>query len=229
MPIADNIVITRANFDDGVTDLASPFFNRVIERASELGYNIDDLHGDDDTRANFEASIQSNDPAFFTGMGHGLYDRFAGQYNEILIKSGVNDHLMKDRTVYLLSCQTGARLGKTIMGKGGTAFLGYKKDYFFCGWVPGDEYTEAFEDCSNIIPITLFEGGTPDEAYNAALNKYAQWIEYWMTSEDPLAPFVLSALIHDRNALVTYPTMLEPSPMPLMVVAGVLIMGLIAK
>ena len=155
MPDINNVVIARANWDDGVTNFASPWFDRVIERANELRFNTTDLHGDDDTKVNFDSAIQYDDPTFVTGMGHGLIDRFAGQYNELLLVSGENDDLMKDRVVYLLSCLTGAKLGVTIIKKGGIAFLGYKNDYVFCATEIGDIYSQAFADCSNIIPITL--------------------------------------------------------------------------
>ncbi len=228
MPQPKTLLIARSNYrvdptKIDATEFAFPWFDEVISKAGGLGYTTTDLARENDTRDNFEDSIAYDDPLFVTGVGHGGYNIYTGQNTEPLLISGENDNLMADRVVYLLSCRVGARLGRTIMEKGGIAFLGYKQDYVLCGQEPGDEYSHSFAECSNAIINALLEGKTPDEAYNAALDKYDEWIEYWRASPSPYAGEMIKWLLWDRAYLVNYPTMLAPTPSILPLLA----MGLI--
>ena len=93
-----------------------------------------------------------------------------------------------------------------------TYYIGYTEDFIFAGFSPGDQYSQPFGDCSNAIAKTLLRGGTIQEAYNAGIAKFDQEIARWQQSNDPSAPFMVSALLHDREALIIFPGMPTPSP-----------------
>ncbi len=85
----------------------------------------------DATRSKIDAKLTSNSVKFVTGMGHGLYTTFTGQHGAVIWDDSDNFSYMKDMIVHLLSCQTGALLGRKMVSDGVAAFWGYTVNFTF--------------------------------------------------------------------------------------------------
>jgi len=207
VPKLNVLAATRPNFD--LPTLYCYYgHSLILEEARRIGLKVHDLPGESARKAEFEEAIRIADPLFFLGEGHGIETKFTGQHLEVLMEACVNDGLMVDRVVYLLSCFTGAELGPSCVEKGCLAFLGYDKLFGFvivAPYDPGtDPYARSFQLASNAIPFTLIRGGATGQAKRNAIAEFNRQIDYWTRSDDPFAPLVIQWLVHDRDALVLH-------------------------
>ena len=219
MPNANTVLVINPNFDVP-TSFIHLWANEVIIEAQQLGLNVINLDTEEARLPQFESSIANDDPILFFGNGHGAQKVFTGdQQNHILwiptSEYGHNDsniNLVQGRITYLLSCLTGTSLGPAIAAQENTGYLGYVEDFIFNGFEPGDEYSRGFGECSNAIMRVLLNGGTIQEAYDEGIRMFNLWIDIWEQSSDEGASFIISSLIHDRDALIALPGMPIPPP-----------------
>jgi hypothetical protein len=164
---------------------------------------VDDLAGGDATRAKVLDSLAKSDPAFFLGEGHGSPDRFTGQGLEpIFWKCDCKE--VAGRVIYLVSCLTGLELGPDMVNdKGARCYVGYRADFI---WIQeaiqdplADRYGRGFFEPVLELIHRLADGGTAGEAFRASVDKWNEWIGYWVRSYDEAAPLVVMCLLHDRN------------------------------
>lgn len=198
---------TRPNFEMA-TRLGYLAFQHAVDYLRGKGFTLDDLGGDDAVRTKVLDSLSRNDPIWFFGVGHGNADIFTGQhYDRIWWTCDCSQ--LRDRVVYLLSCITGARLGPDMVNnKGARTYMGYKEVF---GWIQeryidplADKYGKSFFEPVMELIYRLADGHTCREAFNASIDKWNYWIDYWRKSSDPYASQVLGWLIHDRDAQVLY-------------------------
>ena len=183
-----------------------------------MGLNVINLDTTEARLPQFENAIVNDDPLLIMGNGHGMEQIFTGdQQTDILWipnsyrgQTDTNINLVEGRIVYLLSCLTGRALGPAIAAQDNTFYVGYVEDFIFNGFEPGDEYSRGFGECSNAIMRTLLNGGTIEDAYNEGIRMFNLWISIWEQSSDASAPFIISSLIHDRDALIALPGMEIP-------------------
>lgn len=134
--------------------------------------------------------------------GHGSSDSIAGQDDEILIKVGENEGLLKDKIVYALSCKTGQVLGPKSVTVGAISYIGYKEDFNF--WRNAtystrplsDPRAKLFFDSSNQIGLSLLKGHTVKESYLRAKNAFLKNIQQLVVSNSP-DQFIIPDLIWD--------------------------------
>lgn len=214
MPNADTILVVNPNFDTA-TSFIHLWANEVINEAQQLGLNIINLDTEDARLAQFENEIANEDPILTFNNGHGSPEIFTGQDQEFITwipstEYGTTDsniNLLANRVSYYLSCLTGQKLGPAIAAQDNTFYLGYTEDFVFNGFEPGDQYSKGFGECSNAIMKTLLHGGSIEDAYNEGIRMFNLWIEQWEQSSDSAASFVISSLMHDRDALIALPEM----------------------
>jgi hypothetical protein len=225
MPRMGVATCIRASFDRA-TRAASTALERALSYMRSRGINVSDLLGERATRSNAIADINSRDPLFILGEGHGSPSNFSGHNKEIIFQV-CNCSELKDRVVYLLSCEAGAQLGPDTIRKGARAFIGYKKPFVWIMATTGDPLADpygkgAFEPVLELI-YKLADGRIAGEAYNASMDKWNQWIDHWSRSTDPTAPLVLQTLINnrdcqvllgDQNATIAAPAPAIPVPIP---------------
>jgi hypothetical protein len=94
-------------------------------------YKIHYIVGQDAVQPNIDTFINSNNIKYLTGMGHGLYDTFTGFKDSPVWDSNQNLTHLKEIIVHLLSCQTGALLGRSMVKQGVRGFWGYTVNFGF--------------------------------------------------------------------------------------------------
>jgi hypothetical protein len=206
----NNILSTRYWYENDVTALGYLWARRAIDFCRNCRYTCIHLDQTYTTREDFENSISYNDPVFFHGYGHGNQTQFTGYYG-VILESCVNDQLLAGRLTYLVSCETGAGLGPSIIEKGGWGYIGYRNYYWAMDFAyafksPDDalcgRYHWSFLDHTNSVVDSILRGRTLSEAHANSLRRIQAWIDYWSQSDDPNAPDIIWCLISDRDGQV---------------------------
>ncbi|GAI11564.1 unnamed protein product, partial [marine sediment metagenome] len=135
-------------------------------------------------------------PKVFYHVGHGNYDRFTIECRTTYIDSSTYERIddFKDKIVHLLSCETGIRLGHSLVDHGATAFVGYD-DVFYYGVVeetqpdpephsPPANYWDyySFIDCDvEVERQFLIKGKSLRQAVAASQKKFDEYISMYST------------------------------------------------
>lgn len=107
----------------------------------------------------------SSSVVYITGVGHGKYDRFTGQfYDAIFIVGNYSGDEAKSKIVHLLSCETARDLGPDFVKNGCLAYFGYDEDFTF----QMDE-ANTFFSCDAEIDRGFADGLTAGDVYKRAL------------------------------------------------------------
>lgn len=209
------LLITRPLYE-GTTHYLFFWSNTVIEFAKTKSYDILDLKIKKANRKTLESYLSNNKPNFVILNGHGSSDLIAGQDDEIIIKVGENEKILKGTIVYALSCKTGQILGPKSIDGGTISYIGYKEDFSFWG---NSSYTarphtdpraKLFFEPSNLIPLSLLKGHDVREACEKAKNAFRENAIKLITSDSPdkfVVPDLIWNMVHlssfgDDNAKV---------------------------
>jgi hypothetical protein len=199
-------VITIPTYDD-TTEYLATWCDEVIEFAKAKRFKVFPLRDETAVRAEFEKRLKKHNPRFVMLNGHGNVDCVTGHNCEILLKSGENDDLMKNRIVYALSCWALSGLGKECAKSGTDAFIGYFLPFMFCfdpsrSATPAkDSIANSFRDASNAIPKALLKGNSVSEALFRSRTELNKQMERWNLDSSPDAEWVVSALMNNRDCL----------------------------
>ena len=79
--MAQSIIFTLPNATTA-TQIGSNWFDEVVKKAKDEGFDVKCLRGDDDTKENLEKALSDNPDAFLTGIGHGQQDHLHGPEQE---------------------------------------------------------------------------------------------------------------------------------------------------
>lgn len=207
MPDSKNILICRCKHDDKVK---YPFCwaELIKEEAEDKGIKVIDLKEENYTEENFKNMIEQFDPFFVFCNGHGNLYSTKGHKDCCIIEACKNDILLRGRIAYLLSCDTVRILGKSAVNKGCPFYIGYTSKFKFPITSPepddllDDPWARGFMKASNQIPLTILNGGAPEEAYENSQKEFDKWIKYWESQEIEGASFVASFLRNAKNSQV---------------------------
>src|SRR5690242_14446490 len=114
---------------DTVTEYAFAFRNKFIFNDSWPDHVIRRLTGSQVVQPDVDDHITHNLVTYVTAVGHGLYDVFTGHQEETIWDSVQDLTFLRGTIVHLLSCQTGALLGREMVDQGVIAFWGYTTDF----------------------------------------------------------------------------------------------------
>ena len=200
------IIICRTEYELDVKYLY--YWNEeIIKVAKSRNLYIIDLKNDNFTKNKLEKLTDDKNPFLFIGNGHGTNWSFNGHNNERVIEACKNDIILKNKIVYLLACDTANILAESALKKGCSCFIGYSGKYIFIREEPTpnnvleDTFAQAFMEISNQIPLTIINGGTPEDAWRNFQKKCEEWIEWWSKTLNPVAPQIISALLKDSKRL----------------------------
>ncbi len=174
-------IVTRPEFDK-VTSYLSEWCEEIILLASEKGIKIKDLGCENVTRKEFEKYMKKQKPTLVIMNGHGKPDRIGGHKNEVLVIKGENEHILKNKIVYALSCHSAEELGKAAIEKGTTSYIGYNRPFCFLTnknkecTPEDDELANNFKEASNKVPISLVNGKPSGVAYRKSQDKFRELI-----------------------------------------------------
>lgn len=163
------VLITRPDHDIA-TNYLYLWTEDIVKLSSKKGKTLD-LKGKKATSKNFKSYIEKHQPAFIFINGHGNEQEITGYDNEVLVKVGQNEDLLKNKIIYARSCDAAKVLGKKLANESGVTFIGYVKS-FILGRVPAkvghplnDEVARLFIQPSNLISITIIKGHEAGKAY----------------------------------------------------------------
>lgn len=198
-----NILITTPVYDDP-THYLKEWSQIIIKEAKNRGIKPIILDGKNVTKVEFEKRVEAQDPKFVFLNGHGDSDNVCGRSdNEVILKSGENDNLMKERIIYTRVCNSLGNLGKKCVERGAKAYIGYSF-YFFLLYDPNmisrareDEVAKPFMEVSNAIPSAIIKGNSVKEALDKSKTQYKKWVEYYKTHYDLNAEHILTFLMYN--------------------------------
>lgn len=183
-----SFLITRPEHDD-TTYYLSSWGKEVIEVAKDRNINVIDLKKDRANRKEVISIIKKKNPSFVVFNGHGNYDSIAGHKNEILIKAGENEKLLKAKIVYAISCKSAKQLGPKSMKAGALDYIGYDEDFIFV-YDPKfithpskDGTVKLFLEPSNEIIISILKGNSTKIAVKRSQHLFKKNISKLLSSE----------------------------------------------
>ncbi len=204
-----SILITRPRYEK-VTHYLYYWSDVIVAEAKKRTGGVIDLQKEKASRKLIESYLAKQKPEIVIFNGHGNDVCVTGHDEEVLIESGVNSDLLKDKVVYMRSCDSGKILGPQAIKEGAKAFIGYTELFRF--WTDNnsvksplkDEYAIPFFETSNQVALSLVKGKSAREAHEDSLKVYEKIIGKLLTS-DVSNSFVVSDLIwnmHNQICLV---------------------------
>lgn len=182
------LLVTRPNYDY-TTRYISTWAEKVIEWAKVRGHIILDLEEDRACRKDFESMIKKHSPSLLFLNGHGDDNMVTGQNNDIVLRVGQNETVLKNTITYALSCRSAKVLGAQSIAYGARAYIGYQEDFIFM--YTNEKRTRPYEDRtadlflepSNQVVVSLLKGHTVHNAHLNARKAFFRNIQELLTSE----------------------------------------------
>jgi len=215
------VLFSRADFDDVPCKYLAAYTGQLVDKAVELGYETVNLYNDalEDpysqqpvnggaTTLDFEKYLNEK-PDIVIGAGHGAKSLFTGQDLQVLLKVGVNDDMLSEKRTFLASCLTGLKLGPSAVAKTCPEFHGYQNDFVFN---PHPDYVDKpFEDpwakaqfeSAMVTGFAVLAGMKPLEVYEATVERYNYWWDWWSQQNDPMADEVMTWINWNRMNFIT--------------------------
>ncbi|NCO88890.1 hypothetical protein AUK04_02745 [Candidatus Roizmanbacteria bacterium CG2_30_33_16] len=196
-----SILITRPNHDLATTYLYW-WSKKVIDKCQEKEIKYFDLKGKKASKKNFDSYLKRNNPSFIFINGHGSEEVVTGWDNEILLKVG-GQLDVRGRIIYARSCMAGLKLGKVSVDSGAKTFIGYTKNYVLLFLTTkktrplSDNLSALFLEPSNLIPISLINGNTVEEADRKSKNLMKKNLREILSSNKSDKKEIASYLWHD--------------------------------
>lgn len=168
-------LLTRTDCDD-VNSYLFSYSEHILKFADKNNIAYRDLKNDENNKNILTSSIKKLNPPLIVFNGHGDKSTIWGHKDNILIKEGENEDLLKGKIIYARSCDAAISLGKTAVKKGTKAFIGYGGKFALCT-IPNkecrqgeDEVAKLFLEPSNLIVTSLLKGNTAIESHEKSLN-----------------------------------------------------------
>lgn len=205
------LLITCPEYDDA-TSYLTYFSKAIIKEAENKSLKTKKVEDKNLNMEDFSKILEKLGYRLAVLNGHGLPDSIFGYKNEVIIKLGKNDKLLKERIVYARSCNAGMVLGpecmkETING----SFIGYELPFIFFvdqKWSANphnDNVVKLFLEPSNLAPISIIKGHTALESHNNSKRQILRTMSKLLKEEnEPETPFYLEALWNNFNGQVIF-------------------------
>ena len=202
--MSKTILVTRPEYDP-TTRYLSFWSQSVITQAKKSTCKVVDLAHDRANRREFNSVIKKTKPNIVFLNGHGGPDAIYGQDEDVLVKSGDNEELLSDKTVYAVSCQSAKHLGPQSIKSGSRAYIGYDEDFIFYREV--DKLSRPLEDktaayfflASNQVSYSLIKGRAPRESYLNSQTVYKRTMRQLLSSSSTSQSHLLRFLVWDMQ------------------------------
>lgn len=125
-----SILVTKPEHDS-TTYYLSKWFEPNIRLIEEKGIKLTKLEKQNANRKNFESYLKNNNYSAIFLNGHGSDKVIGGHNDEELLIAGENEHLLKSKIIYAISCKSGSILGPNCINKGAISYTGYSKEFIF--------------------------------------------------------------------------------------------------
>jgi hypothetical protein len=198
-----SILITRPRYEK-ITHYLYYWSEVIVDEAKKRTGVVIDLKKKKASRKLVESYLAKQNPEIVIFNGHGDEVCVTGHDDEVLIEAGKNSSLLRNKVVYMRSCDSGKILGPQIVKEGAKAFIGYTELFRF--WTDNnsvkdplnDEYAIPFFETSNQVALSLVKGKVAKEAHEDSLKVYEKMISKLLTSDAPNS-FVVSDLIWNMH------------------------------
>lgn len=186
--MSKKLLITRPEHDD-TTHYLSHWSKQAISVAQSKGIKIFDLPRTRANKVEVTSMLSKQKPKLVIFNGHGNDDSVAGYKNEPLIIAGKNEHLLKERITYAISCKSAKKLGPKSIDSGAKTYMGYDDDFIFF-YDPNkithpskDNTAKLFLEPSNELMISLIKGNTAEESCKRSKQLFQNNIKKLLSSE----------------------------------------------
>jgi hypothetical protein len=168
---------------------------------------------------NFRYALEKYNPDFVILNGHGGYKAVKGCNENFIL--GVktydpifetkifldNAHWMRNRIVYLFTCNAGKELALKLVQQGALSVAAYTSSFFFLSedsHPPADRKAYPFFNAALQLPVKLAEGYNFAQAVSATKTAFQHYVEQAEAQGDELTA---KYLWHDLSSLVAYGNM----------------------
>jgi hypothetical protein len=186
-------------YDDNDSSLAE-YFESSYQYVSDIINPIPEIisHpicGLDCTEININDTVNGlNGQKFcFVGFSHGNSEMLLTDNGYYVSEN--NCGIFSDSLFYSTGCQTGLSLGKKLIGKGCSTFIGYFGDAL----VTFDQFHDIYISCENLaLKLILTSGATARAAFDLMIENYDVEIEKMYQSNDIV---MAMELLHNRDCM----------------------------
>ena len=107
---------------------------------------------------------------YITGIGHGTYDTFTGDYYDPIFSIGnYADTESRGKIMHLISCETAAKLGPDLVSHGCSAFFGYDENFSF-----QMDSADVFFQCDSEVDRGFADGLSAADVYKRVVDLFNQ-------------------------------------------------------
>jgi len=168
---------------------------------------------------NFKTALETRNPKLVILNGHGGYKAVKGCDENFILAVKTYDpifetkifldnaHWMRNRIVYLFTCNTGKELAARLVQNGAEAVAAYNSSFFFISednYPPADRKAYPFFNAALQLPIKMAEGYNFAQAVAATKKAFQHYVEQAEAKGDELTA---KYLWHDLSSLVAYGNM----------------------
>ena len=186
--MSKSLLITRPNYE--ITTRYLYVWNKeVIKEAKNRGIGVMDLRREKANKKEFTGRMIKVNPALVLLNGHGGNEYVRGHNDEIIVRAGDNEEILKGKIIYALSCQSALLLGPKSMEAGSIAFIGYSRNFVFfiddskISRPENDKVAKLFLDPSNRLSISLVKGNAIFEAVRKSKKHFSENIRKLLNSD----------------------------------------------
>jgi len=175
---------------DITTEYLAVFSVPIEDNCDKKGILCKTLKDEHANKEEFLKTLKKLDCNMVILNGHGSEESIAGHKNEILIKVGENEEILKERIVYARSCEAASILGERIVENLEGCFIGYTfpfEFYYDENWVANpikDNTARLFLESSNLIPLSIIKGNSSNESHKRAKRQMLKNIKKILKTKD---------------------------------------------
>lgn len=198
------VIVATNPADDPATKMLSFWHKQVVTLAKEQkDIKVFELTREKTNKQNLTELIEKNNPHLVILNGHGSNDSVFGFSQNILIRCGENEILLKEKIIHALSCNSGKELGPQCVKVGAKAFIGYKEEFkmMYLKENDNDEFAKLFLGPAFEVVFSLIRGFSVQKAFNNSQRKYLENLKLVIMENKPVfnvavAPLLYHDLIH---------------------------------
>lgn len=127
-----NVLFLDANWDV-ITQYCFVFRRALVigPLDKDASHTVRQVTGPQMLQPEVDVIVREHDFQYISGAGHGHYSKFLGYGNKEIWNAGNDLTHLSGKIIHLLSCNTGASLGRSMVTQGCRAFWGYTETFVF--------------------------------------------------------------------------------------------------
>ena len=162
-------ILAIASSYDEITRASCVYRNRhVYPYFESKGFEVVRCQGKSARRVYVQPEACRDDIVYITGVGHGVYTTYMGEYCNPIFEIGkYQAKELNNKVAHFFACQTAAELGTDFVNNGCLAYFGYDEDFIVLMHV-----SDAFFDCDSEIDRAFADGLMAEEVYDRVIDYY---------------------------------------------------------